>query len=91
MPAKRRSASRTMHSADPAVSRGVAEWLGLAAAPAFATMAVLTAAPESGPANILCSAVHGGSPLGGMVPMYVLMSVVHTAPWLKLIGARLSR
>ena len=80
-----------MHSADPAVSRGVAEWLGLAAAPAFATMAALTAMPGSGPLDILCSAAHGGSPLGGMTPMYILMSAVHAGPWLKLIGARLSR
>ena len=94
MPARRRSASMTMHSAGHnaggAVSSGLAAWLGLAAAPAFATMALLTATPGNGPADILCSAAHGSSPLGGMVPMYVLMSIVHAAPWLKLIGVRLS-
>jgi len=26
--------------------------------------------------------------VGGMVPMYLLMSVFHSAPWLKLIGKR---
>jgi hypothetical protein len=26
--------------------------------------------------------------LGGMVPMYLLMSVFHAAPWLKLIADR---
>jgi hypothetical protein len=28
------------------------------------------------------------SPLTGMVPMYVLMSVVHVIPWLKLLAGR---
>jgi len=26
--------------------------------------------------------------LGGMVPMYLLMSAFHSAPWLKLIAGR---
>jgi hypothetical protein len=30
------------------------------------------------------------SPVGGMVPMYLLMSVFHSAPWLKLIAGRRS-
>ncbi|MES2042302.1 MAG: hypothetical protein V4475_00400 [Pseudomonadota bacterium] len=78
-----------MRSGAPA-SLGAADWLSLAAAPAFAIMGLLTATLGGGGADILCSA-HGGSPLGGMVPMYVLMSVFHAAPWLRLIGARLSR
>lgn len=65
-----------------------ARWLSLAAAPAFAIMALLTATHGGGPADILCSAVHGSSPLSGMVPMYVLMSVFHASPWLKLISGR---
>jgi hypothetical protein len=60
-------------------------WLTLAAAPTFAIMALLTAALGSGAPDILCSAMHGASPLGGMVPMYVLMSTFHSAPWLKLL------
>jgi hypothetical protein len=28
------------------------------------------------------------SPFGGMVPMYLLMSLFHSPPWLKLIAAR---
>jgi hypothetical protein len=63
-----------------------AAWLSLAAAPAFAAMALVTATHGGGPADILCSAAHGSSPLGGMVPMYVLMSVFHAPPWLKLIS-----
>jgi hypothetical protein len=59
---------------------GAAECLSLAAAPTFAAMAVLTAIGGGGPLDALCS---GASPFGGMVPMYVLMSVFHAAPWLK--------
>jgi hypothetical protein len=59
---------------------GAAEYLSLAAAPTFAAMALATAA-GAGPIDMLCSA----SPLGGMVPMYVLMSVFHAGPWLRLI------
>lgn len=65
---------------------GVAGWLSLAAAPTFAVMALLTHL-GSGPLDVLCStenALH----LGGMVPMYLLMSAFHSAPWLKLIGDR---
>ena len=66
------------------------DWLGLAAAPAFAAMALLTAA-QGEQADMLCSAAHGSSPLSGMVPMYVLMSVFHSAPWLRLIASRRMR
>jgi hypothetical protein len=62
-------------------------WLGLAAAPTFAAMALLTAA-SGRDADVVCSAMHGGSPLGGMVPMYALMSAFHAAPWLRLISRR---
>jgi hypothetical protein len=40
-----------------------------------------------GPAEAMCS-MAGGSPLGGMVAMYLLMSAFHLAPWLKLISRR---
>jgi hypothetical protein len=62
---------------------GLAERLHFAAAPTFALMAVLTALHES-PIDNICSAASAGS-LNGMVIMYVLMSVFHVAPWLKLI------
>jgi hypothetical protein len=68
----------------------VSDWLVLAAAPAFAVMAALTAM-QNGPAEILCSAAHGTSPLYGMTPMYVLMSLFHSAPWLKLAAGRPNR
>ena len=65
---------------------GAADWLCLAAAPTFAVMALLTGVPSGGPPDMLCSAAH--APLGGMVPMYLLMSAFHSAPWLKLILSR---
>jgi hypothetical protein len=36
--------------------------------------------------GMLCLAAHGASPLAGMVPMYLLMSGFHSAPWLRLIA-----
>lgn len=63
---------------------GVADWLSFSATPIFAFMALLTAA-HGGPADILCSAAHGGSPFSGMAPMYALMSVFHSAPWVKAL------
>lgn len=60
----------------------VAGFLSLAAAPAFASMAVLTTL-MGGPADMLCSAAHGGSPLAGMPAMYALMSLFHLGPWLR--------
>jgi hypothetical protein len=59
--------------------------LSLAAAPTFATMALLTGIFGGGPVDALCSTA-GASPLGDMVPMYLLMSAFHLAPWLKLIA-----
>ena len=70
-----------------AAALGAADWLGLAAAPTFAIMALLTAVLGGGSADMFCSAVHA-STLSGMVPMYLLMSAFHLAPWLKLIAGR---
>jgi hypothetical protein len=65
---------------------GVANWLYLAAAPTFAMMALLTALGGS-PMDRFCFA-DPGVPLGGMVPMYLLMSAFHTPAWLRLIFGR---
>lgn len=71
-------------------SLGAADWLGLAAAPSFAVMALLTAGLGGGQMATICGAARLG--LGGMVPMYLLMCAVHLAPWLKLRrSARRSR
>ena len=63
----------------------MAHALALAAAPTFAVMALLTWSLGTGPAEMLCSA-GPMSALGGMVPMYLLMSAFHVTPWLKLIA-----
>jgi hypothetical protein len=68
-----------------AAAFGLADRLCLAAAPTFAIMALLTGVLDSGPSEMLCSAA---SPLSGMTSMYLLMSVFHSTPWLKLIARR---
>jgi hypothetical protein len=70
-------------------ARGAAGLLSLAPAPTFALMALLTYV-AGGDADMMRSAVHDVSPLSGMVPMYMLMSVFHSAPWVKLISSRRS-
>jgi hypothetical protein len=73
------------HGDGAAIARVVADWVSLAAAPAFATMALVTAGLGGG-MEPLCSATQQGSLLSGMVPMYLLMSAFHVSPWLKLIA-----
>jgi hypothetical protein len=70
-----------------AAGRGAADWLCLAAAPTFAMMALLTGATD-GHSDMLCSAAQHASTLGGMAPMYLLMSAFHSTPWLTLISRR---
>jgi hypothetical protein len=76
------------HGSGNAAALGAADFLCLAAAPVFAIMAMLTGVLGGAPADMLCSAAPDASPLSGMVPMYVLMSAFHLAPWLKLISGR---
>jgi hypothetical protein len=67
-----------------AAAFGAADWLCLAATPTFVIMALVTGIPGVGPPHTLCST----APLSGMVPMYLMMSAFHSAPWLKLISGR---
>jgi hypothetical protein len=83
-------AARACAGSGNAAAFGAADWLSLAAAPTFAVMALLTGVLGGGPQDMLCSAAQEASPLGGMVPMYLLMSVFHSAPWLKLVSSRRS-
>ena len=84
--------SNTTHFVHPKVGQR-REWpkasanclLSFAAAPTFAIMALLTGIQDGGMPGMLCSAAHNASPLTGMVPMYLLMSAFHSAPWLRLI------
>ena len=89
--------SNTTHLGHPDVGQrrqwpkaGADRWLSLAAAPIFAIMALLAATQDVGMPGMLCSAAHDASPFTGMVPMYLLMSAFHSAPWLKLISSRRS-
>jgi len=66
-----------------AITACLADGLYLAATPAFAVMALITGLSDD-PMSRLCS-IDSGSLLSGMLPMYLLMSVLHSPPWLKLI------
>jgi hypothetical protein len=72
-----------------AVARAAADWLNLAAAPTLAVMALMTAVLGCG-ADPFCSATQHGPLMSGMVPMYLIMSALHSAPWLRLIVGRQS-
>lgn len=66
--------------------RDAAGWLGLAASPSFALMAWLAGTDAFRFA--ICAPASGMPPVGGMAGMYLLMSLFHLAPWLKLASAR---
>lgn len=51
-------------------------------------MALLTVLLEDGMPPAFCSATQDALPLSGMVLMYLLMSVFHLVPWLKLLAGR---
>jgi hypothetical protein len=68
------------------VMRGMARALCLAAAPVFVAMALLTAGDVP---DMMCAS--HGSWIGGMAPMYLLMSLVHAAPWLRLLSGKALR
>lgn len=76
------------HQSGDVASLRTADWLGLAAAPTFALMALLSGVLGGGSMDMLCSAAHGASPLSSMALMYGLMSVFHLSPWLKWMGRR---
>ena len=76
------------HEGGNMAALGAIDWLSFAAAPTFAIMALLSGVLAGGPPDILCSATQGASQMSGMVPMYLLMSAFHSAPWLKLIASR---
>ncbi len=68
------------------LARGAAAWLGYAASPSFAFMAWITA--QDAQAIALCGSGPGIMPLDGMSAMYLLMSLFHSAPWLRLASDR---
>jgi hypothetical protein len=78
------------HESGNAATLGAADWLGFAAAPTFAIMALLTGVLGVGQMSMMCSTAPDASPLSGMAAMYLLMSAFHLTPWLKLISRRRS-
>jgi hypothetical protein len=75
-------------AARSAAARRAAAWLHLAAAPTFAAMALATALDAS-PMATMCGG--DGWSLGGMAPMYLLMSAFHLGPWLETASRRRRR
>lgn len=71
-------------------SRSIRGAIGLAAAPTFAAMAVVSGLFQDELAAI-CSGGSGALPLTGMVWMYILMSVFHVGPWLRVLENQLSQ
>jgi hypothetical protein len=65
---------------------GATGWLTLAASPTFAFMAWI-AANDAAPIAF-CSAGSSILPIDGMTAMYLLMSLFHLTPWLKLACGR---
>ena len=59
-----------------------ADRLSLAAAPVFLVMAVVTVVTGGDAAG-----VHGPLPVSGMPLMYALMSIFHSAPWIRTDSA----
>jgi hypothetical protein len=59
--------------------------LSLAAAPAFAIMALVTAWFDTGQLAPLCGS-GGGFASHGMFVMYLLMSALHAPAWLKVMA-----
>lgn len=78
-------ASRDFHP----LSRRMAAWLAIAAAPTFAAMAIMTiVTPDTG-IDAMCGSDRWS--LTGMTPMYLLMCLFHTSPWLQMMNHRWTR
>jgi len=73
-----------------ATIHGAAHWLGFAASPTFAVIALWTGFSPS-LSDMVCMSSHGGLPLNGMAAMYALMSLFHVAPWLSLLKCLVQR
>jgi hypothetical protein len=73
-------------SADCSVVARWADRLSLAVSPVFAAMGLL--AYYLGDARALLCGVGSGISWNGMVVMYLVMSLAHLPPWLKLFSRR---
>ena len=65
---------------------GTTGWLTFAASPTFALMAWI--AVNDAPPMAFCSMGSSFLPLDGMTVMYLLMSLFHLPPWLKLASSQ---
>ncbi|MGY5774781.1 hypothetical protein [Rhizobium sp. LEGMi135b] len=70
-------------TAAPALPVIASRLLTFAAAPSFALMTALSAYGAGG--DMICSS-QDSSMVGGMMPMYLLMSLFHCGPWLRLLA-----
>jgi hypothetical protein len=70
-------------AAGPARRLRAVRWLGLAATPTFAFMALVSGVLGGGHLPV-CGASPTPWALTGMVSMYLLMAAFHAAPWLRL-------
>ncbi|HEV2513847.1 MAG TPA: hypothetical protein VGV07_01245 [Devosia sp.] len=61
--------------------------LAFAATPLFALLALVSAVGMSGPS--ICSSTLPLLPINDMALMYLLMSIFHAAPWLRLLATPL--
>lgn len=66
-----------------AAALGAPDWIGLAAAPTFAVLALIGGLSEGGASDALCATAHHAGSFDRMTVMYALMSVFHLAPWLR--------
>ena len=80
------SSAANRGSAGASGIRSAAAWLTLAASPSFALMAWFAA--NNAPPTALCSSGSSILPIDGMTAMYLLMSLFHLSPWLKLASGR---
>jgi hypothetical protein len=78
------SAAADKGSARTRQARGTTGWLAFAASPTFALMAWI-AANDASPMTFCSSSF---LPLDGMTVMYLLMSLFHLSPWLKLASSQ---
>jgi len=80
----RTATEKLASSPRPAID--VASRLKLAAAPTFALMAWISAVGSLD--MTMCSAASAFPAINEMALMYVLMSLLHLSPWIKLLSAR---